>query len=127
VGLYGSNRKDDKFCVNVKVLSDCLFDFNDCLLAETKEITSDGSRCPIKLLFSRPVPVEPNRKYHITTKYICSNIGNVFFGTDFKETVYSSEELPVKIRFFMSHHDEMSYSASDGATNGLFPSLYFSR
>ena len=118
VGMYGSNYSGDMFAVNLMVLNDA----NQCLLEETKGIKSDGSKKVNKMLFSKPISVEANKKYHITAKISCPQRCDIQLGRNYKEIVNSSGKNPFKVTFFTSKYNEFS---RDAVTQGPFPSLYF--
>ena len=121
VGMYGSNKFDDFFAVQLKIFyfNESLVD--ECLLEETKVIKSDGTHVVNKLIFSQPISVEANRKYHITVKYSCRN-KCILHGIGYNEVVHSSGEEPFKVTFSASRFDQLN---KDDISSGPFPSLYF--
>ena len=118
VGMFGTGTKDDFFAVDLKVLNET----NECLLEETKAIKADGTHVVNKLIFSQPVPVEANRKYHITVRYSCPEKLDILFGTGYNEVVHSSDEEAFKVTFSASSHDQHN---PKNKYYGPFPTLYF--
>ena len=73
---------------------------------ETLKFKSRGSTCPILLLFSKSLPIESNKLYHITT-YVPASGGTTYYGQDFKQVVDSEDpdEGSLKVSFSRSHHE----------------------
>ena len=116
IGMFGSNIDQLHVSVEIRVL-----DEQKSLLVETKTLISNGSPIPVQLLFTNPVPVEANQKYHITAK---QNAAHIYFGKRFKETVVCAvgDKDAVKVSFHKSRHDMTS---TNDAKMGQFPILYF--
>merc|ERR1712243_195231 len=91
-----------------------------CLFEDRKEFKSNGSPVPIKVLFSKLVTIEANKKYHITADFGVT--GRVTFRSQsMVDTVHFNQTSPSKVVFFKS-----SYNNNGGnLETGQIPCLYF--
>ena len=114
IGLYGSKFDHHTFIVDIKVFDDA----NQCLIEETKRYKSIGSFKPIRQLFSKPITVEANKKYHVTALF---KGGSTYAGTSYKQIVPSDDKDPFTVTFSESEHD----TDENTSGQGQFPSFYF--
>ena len=121
IAIFESQTENQNFEVVTKVFNDA----RKLLHEETLKFKSRGSTYPIQLLFTKSIPVEANKVYHIATNVPGQQS---YYGQGFKQVVNSedSDKVSSKVAFSHSHHDK-EHNYCDTHTYGLVANLYFSR
>ena len=115
IGLHG----DKSMCYN-SVTMKVMDEAGHCLFEDRKEFKSNGSPVPIKVLFSKLVTIEANKKYHITAD-LSETRRRTFNSQSMVDTVHFNQTSPSKVRFFKSPYDNNGGNVDEGQ----IPCLYF--
>ena len=122
--IFGSQIENQNFEVIAKVFNNS----RSLQHEETLKFKSRGSTCPIQLLFSKSLPIEANKVYHITTNVPGQQR---YYGQGFKQVVNSedSDKGSFQVAFYHSYHDNVNYNHNrhNSHTYGLVANLYFSK
>ena len=119
VGLYG-NYANIKLKAHIKVFLN-----EDCHLEETKEYTREYAYSPVKIIFSSPVKIKPNRRYDIITSI---SGGWTNYGVNAKKVVQSSGKNPFNVTFYdspLTLGSRLLDQDSTSTEGGQIPALYF--
>ena len=117
IGLYGNGSNSNHFVVTLKVMDND----SNCCLEEKQEYTSDGTKIPFQLLYSKEIALKPNMKYHIIADFTPRLYGT-FFNRDYSNEQYFNKSNPTKVKFGNSPYD--TYTGP--AKYGQIPNVYFS-